>query len=363
MYAGDHPPQLIVEANRGPNNPNYSVVFFTNVATQHVLHWGTTESIKDQIVESVAVREHVFRLTSLQANTKYFYRIDDQEILYNFTTPENTLNKFTFSAMSDIHIDSALAHNDKTEAILKQIVDSPIKSDALFLGGDYVDYGFTDTAWGKFLSIFTSTTSHIPVISTMGNHDNFFGGKGFYQSYFYPPAMEKSNGSSLYHQYKINGINIFVLDCEWDSDSYTMNSQQVSWFTNAISKVDPAEWTIVLTHAMMYSSGGEMMGFRWGDLQDMITTFEPMFKQYDVDMVLTGHNHHSEVLNASNIVYLVNGIGGGYLDNLREYTSPASLYYQNQVHGYTQFQITGNFCNLTMYSYTGDTLFTTVFAK
>jgi hypothetical protein len=103
---------------------------------------------------------------------------------------------------------------------------------------------------------------------------------------------------------------------------------------------------------MYYSSGYFVDGEPWWDNQAMIDEFEPLFLQYDVDIVFSGHNHHMEYLNNSGIVYNIIGGFGGHLDP--DYaTQPVgqegtgSVWYHPGQCGYLDVEINGITANLT----------------
>ena len=51
-----------------------------------------------------------------------------------------------------------------------------------------------------------------------------------------------------------------------------------------------------MSHCFFYSSGVYTDGKWWNDNIPMIRTFAPLFQQYHVQMVFSGHNHHLEAL-------------------------------------------------------------------
>ena len=61
-------------------------------------------------------------------------------------------------------------------------------------------------------------------------------------------------------------------------------------------------------HQPPYSSGAH------GSTTDMQTTLVPLFEQYDVDLVLNGHDHNYERFDKINgVQYIVTGGGGNSL--------------------------------------------------
>jgi predicted phosphodiesterase len=358
---GDKAPMLLMEANTGNGLPNYVVAFYTKEPSQNFLLWGDSPALGSRIDETKASSQHALRMTGLSGATTYYYQINGQGKVYNFTTPAATPNVLSFGVLSDIHIDSLTANQSATANILTNLGTGSTKSDLILTLGDYTELGFQDKAWTKWCNFASSYATGIPLVAAIGNHDNFGGGKQFFGAYFYPDGMDTAGGSKFWHLIRINSINIIVLDLEWGTESY--RADQRRWFEQTMATIDPDEWTIVVCHSFFYSSGIFLAGEAWADLPEMIDEFEQTFIDRDVDIVFSGHNHHMEVLNASGIVYNIVGGGGGHSDPDRTIHSDASLWYQSLTYGYARYSINGNQANCTYYSAQNEQLYTVVFTK
>jgi 3',5'-cyclic AMP phosphodiesterase CpdA len=79
----------------------------------------------------------------------------------------------------------------------------------------------------------------------------------------------------------------------------------VAFLENALEAADTT-WTIVAMHHPPYSAGYQ------GSSIDARRAFAPLFEQYGVQLVLSGHDHdyqRSEVING--VTYVVSGAGSG----------------------------------------------------
>lgn len=174
----------------------------------------------------------------------------------------------------------------------------------------------------------------------MGNHDAFIGGHRFYKTIF---SMVKDNESrsSFYHHYTFNltdkKIHIITLSLLWGVEDFSL--KQKLWLKNELSKVNNQDFVIIFSHAFIYASGyTEEGGIPWYDNLSAIKTLHPIFKDHDVDLVISGHNHTMELIENDSIYYSIIGSFGGLPDPDRTYTSQGSLWYQSGKFGYLKIR-------------------------
>ena len=105
-----------------------------------------------------------------------------------------------------------------------------------------------------------------------------------------------------------------------------------------------------MAHAFWYSSGEYTDGAWWWDNAPMIQTFAPLFQQYGVQMVFSGHNHHLETLVDNGTHYFINGGFGGLPDPPNDRNGTGSIWDANNVFGYNEVNINGNSANVSFVS-------------
>lgn len=350
--AGDKAPQLLITSNTGTNGiPDMAVCYWSAAPTQDSLKWGPG-ALTTTITDTGATTQHTFVLTNLQPNTSYIYQINGAGTVYNFTTPTGSNDWYKFGVSSDPHYGrTGVSRTDISAKIMAQIAKPANNFSSFYMCGDFVEYGMIDSMWKEALDATSPYTSTIPFRPVVGNHDTIVGGTPFYLDYLYPRKMPvgTNKGTDLYHRIDVNNIHIFILDLENGIEQYP--GAQKAWFEEQIATIPKNDWTIVMSHCFFYSSGSMFLGMPWYDHPDMIPTFEPLFIQYDVDMVFSGHNHHAEVLQAKGITYFVVGTMGSLPDGTAEYDSPASLWYQQisdeDKFGFFEVDITGNNATVT----------------
>jgi hypothetical protein len=101
-----------------------------------------------------------------------------------------------------------------------------------------------------------------------------------------------------------------------------------------------------MSHSFYYASGLEADGWKWYDNPETIALLTPLFEEYKVDLVFSGHDHHLELLENSGVVYAICGAFGGLPDPERTYTSPSSLWYLSGEYGFVDVSVSGNQSNL-----------------
>ncbi|GAB4471490.1 MAG: hypothetical protein Kow0088_05260 [Anaerolineales bacterium] len=132
---------------------------------------------------------------------------------------------------------------------------------------------------------------------TLGNHDWMSESAQPYLDYFELPNNER------YYDFTWGAGHFFALDSDSNEpDGVGRSSRQAQWLQERLlTSVQP--WQIVFMHHPPYSSGrrGAVEWMRWP------------FKEWGVDVVLCGHDHYYERLVVDDLVYFINGAGGGGL--------------------------------------------------
>jgi predicted phosphodiesterase len=127
--------------------------------------------------------------------------------------------------------------------------------------------------------------------ASLGNHDDRN------QRFYKPFNME----DRLYYSFKGSkqSVKFFALESTYP------DPEQIKWVAGELKGSGEA-WKIPYFHHPLYSSGG-----RHGSDQRLRETLEPVFVQYNVSVVFTGHDHFYERTKPQKgIVYFVAGSGG-----------------------------------------------------
>lgn len=126
--------------------------------------------------------------------------------------------------------------------------------------------------------------------ATLGNHDD--ANQRFYK-YF------NMNGERYYTFRPKLGIRFFVLDSNY------VDREQFAWLQEQL-RSSGSEWKICFFHHPLYSSGD-----RHGSDLELRAVLEPVFVQFGVSVVFSGHEHFYERIKPQkNIYYFISGAAG-----------------------------------------------------
>jgi Calcineurin-like phosphoesterase len=191
-------------------------------------------------------------------------------IIYIFSAsisfePSYSLSDFNFAAAGD------WGCNSNTDKTVNNMIG---KNPELVLGlGDY-SYQDTATCWLNKIKPIDSITK-----ISIGNHEDEVS-EGFNQ------YMGHFGLSVPYYSY--NYQNVHVLTMLWQP-SYSSGSAQYNFVVNDLQSASQnpnVDWIIVNIHDWIYrSSSSNPLN------DDFAEIYHPIFDQYDVDLVLSGHDH------------------------------------------------------------------------
>ncbi len=125
--------------------------------------------------------------------------------------------------------------------------------------------------------------------AALGNHDNS-------NERFYKPF---NMGGQRFYEFKKGNVEFFALDSNY------MDPQQLTWLEEHLKSAG-AGWKICYFHHPLYSDGK----FHGPDL-DLRKRIEPFFTRYDVNVVLSGHEHvYERIKPQQGIYYFIEGSSG-----------------------------------------------------
>jgi hypothetical protein len=316
------PPMLLIEDGAGKNGvPNLALVFRTASETQNTLYFGV-ESLSENFTEARATHEHVLPLRNLLPGTRYQWRLNDGAI-GSFTMPSVQATSdvlYHFGASSDAHFGTGISGSkggdpNVTRSILEYVTAPGNQFHAFFIVGDSVNLGSTNGNWQSAIETLAPFSYGIPLRPLMGNHDAMINGAPHYLAYFYPEGMETPIGTRLYYRVDCGRVHFIMLNMLWGVESFS--AEQRAWFVKQMESIPPDDWTIVMMHSMVYSSGSVFGRYTLHDPAalydppDMVQQVAPLLERYKVDLVISGHNHHLEFLQKNGVSYaIVGGLGG-----------------------------------------------------
>jgi predicted MPP superfamily phosphohydrolase len=273
----------------------------------------------------------------------YQYHLDGSPD-YRFNTPEVTTENVSFAVGSDAHFGATDNRKDMTLTMAAQIASPENQMHYFFSLGDLVEFGFREEQWQEAFHNLYPAMSNLPTLFVAGNHDTLFTGVNRYKSHFLPQSSNSQPSDKLWCRIDVGKAHFLVLDLEWSAERFT--SDQAMWLEEQLRDIPREDWKIVLSHSYYYGSGSTMDGWPWYDNPETIQRITPLFEKYAVDLVFSGHNHQLELLQKSNITYVICGGLGGIPDPLRTHTSPFSQWYAAGQYGFVTVSLSSNEAHL-----------------
>ncbi len=164
-----------------------------------------------------------------------------------------------------------------------------------YCGDDGSDYAYQNTVFNRFENELKNTI----VWPAIGNHEVDYGMANsnvheFFEMFSYVDANKG------YYSYDYGNVHFVCLNSEINDGVFDEEvNDMATWLTNDLQASTNADWTIVYFHHPIYSAGSKekrntLLTDMESDMEAMITHVAPILDQFEVDLVLSGHNHHYE---------------------------------------------------------------------
>ncbi len=263
---------------------------------------------------------HQATISGLTADTVYQYKIftNGADLTPSGTTAFRTAkpvttSSFRFAVLGDTG-DGSQNQKDVATRLLQ------VQPDLVVHTGDMIyseaSYDLFET---RYFQIYKSLLKNVWLAPTMGNHDvQYNNGKSFTDVFVNPPNATYAPEKELYYSFDYGNAHYVVLDNYFSMS--TVGSQQYNWLKNDLASSNQF-WKFVFFHVPAYSSDSSQKA---RDDSGTVNNLVPLFEQYNVDIVFTGHWHYYErmhplkagkvsTVDAGGVVYMVTGGGGAGL--------------------------------------------------
>ena len=115
--------------------------------------------------------------------------------------------------------------------------------------------------------------------------------------------IEEVGTEGSFYSFVHGPVEIFMLDSSTPQITGAAGPEQIAWLEGALA-ASTAPWKVAAFHHPPYSSGGR------GSSVEVREALEPLFVEYGVDLVLTGHDHHYErTVPLDGVTYVISGAG------------------------------------------------------
>ncbi len=220
-------------------------------------------------------------LENLTPGTAYEYQVGSKKSDVwsepaEFITAPPDATPFSFAYFSDTH------KRPEWGELLKTAHQRHPDIAFYTISGDLVSTGLYRDDWDHFFAYSSPVFRYRPIMPALGNHDNQDGlGCWMYLTFFALPANgPKALEPERAYSFQYSNALFVVLDVTAEI------SDQTDWLRNQLAQTT-ATWKFVIFHFPPYCLEPDYDE----DYADIREAWGPLFDQYNVNMVLTGHVH------------------------------------------------------------------------
>jgi acid phosphatase type 7 len=294
------------------------VAFRTSASCSPLVRYGEGSDVSRTATATATGWQHAVKLTGLSPGRTYSYVVQacgsttGVRSFQSATGPDTSSVHFT--AMGDFGTGGSL--QAKVLALLGQ--NGRAGEFLLTLGDNAYSSGTEAEFQSNMFKPMAALLRNTPLFPTPGNHEYVTNNAQPYLDNFYLPANNPA-GSERYYSFDWGPVHFVSLDsnCLSFPTSACTKALEQAWVKQDLAATT-RPWKVVFFHHPLWSSGEH------GSSTSMRNAFAPIFEQYGVDLVLTGHDHDYErsklmkgdavaASGTKGIPYLVVGSGGATL--------------------------------------------------
>jgi predicted phosphodiesterase len=226
---------------------------------------------------------HTVQFIGLKPDTLYVYRVGDGKNWSEwnqFRTAATGREPLTFIYVGDAQ--------NSVYSMWSRVIRAAYSTapDTRFIlhAGDLINRRERDAEWGEWFYGAGWINSKVPIVAVPGNHEYGRGPTGDREvsTHWRPQFALPENGpkgleETCYYT-DIQGLRVIGMN------SNVMHKEQAVWLETVLSD-NPNPWTVITFHHPVFSAS------RGRDNKELRELWKPIFDKYNVDMVLTGHDH------------------------------------------------------------------------
>ena len=304
---------------------------------------------------------HKVEVTGLEPGTLYTYRVGsgiegEWSASAEFTTAEEDIDNVTFINVADSQGETAADFKLWGKTLNKAFQTFP-EAEFIVHNGDLTEDPENSAGWDQFFGNVQDLVSEIPLMPVTGNHDEVDDDATYYTSHFnLPDNGAKGSIAGTNYSFDYGPVHVAVLNTESNL------KKQTQWLEEDLSNTD-AKWKIVAMHRPVYG----------GNTYKKIEDWAEIFDEYEVDLVLQGHNHEysrsfplrdGEIVGdgetpvgaTKGTVYVVTNASGGKFNEKKEDQFYHKVHFQNNSQMFAGISITGDTLTYQAYDVDGKKL-------
>jgi hypothetical protein len=237
-------------------------------------------------------RHVAVELKELSPATEYIYRVNGASQDGRLVTAPADNGTFSFLVVGDTQTGVEVS----SQVAAQMRATDPSASFFLHLG-DLTGSGSSSQAWqDEWWGPMAGLLLHLPVYPLMGNHDE---DSAYYERYF-----KSLRDAGRNYSFDWGRVHFVVLDF---NDGIDAADENIAWLKSDLQSHQDADYIVVCHHLPVYFSDT-------GDVSlptKMQAILAPIYEQYGVKLVLSGHLHGYQHHLKNNIHYVISAGGGG----------------------------------------------------
>jgi len=236
-------------------------------------------------------------LDNLAPDTAYEFAIEDgsnQSKWFPVQTTANDKSKFSMLIFTDSQSSDYSDWRNVAQSAMKRHPEAELFTDL----GDLVDNGEDSSHWRAWFGALEGIIDQIPFAPVMGNHECY--NRDWkeqlpmaYLRYFNVPENNSTTFNRYYYSFDYGQVHFTVLNTmerELKTFKPELMTEQLQWLHKDLQNTSKT-WKIVLMHKDVLQYRISHMPERKEGFSEEGEVFIPIFEQYKVDVVLTGHLH------------------------------------------------------------------------
>ncbi len=329
-----------VSLTKGPDliytgsNTSMKIFWQWNANPSFSVDWGTSAAYgaSSPAINTYDATNHLYAytITGLTPGTKYFYRVvtgSQYSAGAFYAAPPASASAVNFTSFGDDRSNPS-EHNTVSGQVDNLFTSDPSYQTLNLSVGDLVSNGDSDSTWtsemfATSLTNIRTELADIPDLSVMGNHE---GSGALFTRYFPMPFV-----ANRYWSFDYGPMHVIMMD---QYTSYGSGSAEYNWLKSDLAATTK-KWKVIVLHEPGWSANGGHT-----NNTTIQNTYEPLFEQYNVALVLGGHNHYYARAMVNGIPELTVGTGGAPL--YTPVSGQPNIVKTYRGNGYARFEINGS---------------------
>ena len=293
---GTDPPWGVHQTLKNDARFSKVISWYTNGEAQSHAKYDTDQSNLSQLAQGFeyfidTYYFHYVELKNLTPDTVYYFQCGSNSTgwskIHQFqTAPALPSRGIHFGVYGDCR-----SNRERRRAVNDLIINNGTyfgtSPEFLLQNGDLVYSGDDMELWRNYALDVENVSANITIMPIQGNHE--FG--DFRQSYYKENFVLPENGNEeWYYSFSWGLAHFTALDSESHGIS-PYQAQDLNWIKEdlELAENDPTIlWKFVYFHQAVFASASHK------ERLDIKSHWSPLFEQYGVDIVFTGHNHFYE---------------------------------------------------------------------